>query len=659
MKTRGLFVALMALMIICAKVQALTGNIEIDGINYSYDINSECKTAKVVGKNTNLSGDIVIPPTISVDGIECSVISIEYRAFYNCGDIYSMTIPEGVTSIGKQSFYGCSGLSKLTIPLSVTTIDTEAFYKCTSLTSVDIPEGVTSLGNYVFANCSNLASVTIPSSMTAISGGAFNSCTSLASITISEKVTSIGSNAFTSCTSLTSISIPSSVTEIGSHAFAGCTGITSVTIPNGVTEIQSAVFGHCSGLTSVNISSSAKNIGSYAFEYCTSLSSIIIPEGVTYIDVLAFDGCTELKSVVIPSTVSHIAGLAFQNCTNLTNVYCYAETAPVADESITGHVSYHIFNKSPLRNLYVPSMSIESYKSSSPWKFFANIEGLPRLFYMVDGEVYKTVNPVVGDTIVPEPAPTKEGYTFSGWSEIPETMPDYDVTVTGSFKISSYKLIYVVDGSEISTEEVEYGALISLKEEPIKEGYTFSGWSEIPETMPAHDVTVTGTFTINQYTLTLKVGENVYDTLTLDYGTAITLPDMPELSGYTFTWGEAPETMPAQDLTIVGAYNPNYYNVTYLIDGQFYSIVKVLFGSTITPPEVPERDGSTFEWIDVPATMPAHDITIEGTYIDGINNVNQNDEQTTIYTIDGKKVNRMQRGVNIIRRGNRSVKVMK
>ena len=55
------------------------------------------------------------------------------------------------------------------------------------------------------------------------------------------------------------------------------------------------------------------------------------------------------------------------------------------------------------------------------------------LIYKVDGEEYKTVQLAEGDAITPEANPTKDGYTFSGWSEIPTTMPAYDVTVTGTF----------------------------------------------------------------------------------------------------------------------------------------------------------------------------------------------------------------------------------
>ena len=63
-----------------------------------------------------------------------------------------------------------------------------------------------------------------------------------------------------------------------------------------------------------------------------------------------------------------------------------------------------------------------------------------KLTYVVDGEVYKTYDIDYGAAITPEPAPTKEGYTFSGWSEIPKTMPAYDVTVTGSFIVNQYTI---------------------------------------------------------------------------------------------------------------------------------------------------------------------------------------------------------------------------
>lgn len=65
--------------------------------------------------------------------------------------------------------------------------------------------------------------------------------------------------------------------------------------------------------------------------------------------------------------------------------------------------------------------------------------------------------------------PPKEGYTFSGWSDIPSTMPDHDVTVTGSFTINKYKLTYMVDGEDYISSDVEYGATITPETAPTKE----------------------------------------------------------------------------------------------------------------------------------------------------------------------------------------------
>ena len=123
------------------------------------------------------------------------------------------------------------------------------------------------------------------------------------------------------------------------------------------------------------------------------------------------------------------------------------------------------------------------------------------LLYIIDGEEYKTSSVAYGITITPEAEPTKEGYTFSGWSEIPETMPAEDVTVTGSFIINQYLLTYVIDGEEYKSYEIDYNSALTPEPAPTKKGMTFSGWGDVPETMPAHDVTLTGTYSWSRETI--------------------------------------------------------------------------------------------------------------------------------------------------------------
>ena len=177
------------------------------------------------------------------------------------------------------------------------------------------------------------------------------------------------------------------------------------------------------------------------------------------------------------------------------------------------------------------------------------------LIYIVDGEEYKRIEIYEGESVTPEAAPTKEGYTFSGWSEIPNTMPAKNVTVNGSFTVNKYKLIYKVDGVGYKTQDVEYDASITPETAPTKEGYTFSGWSEIPKKMPAMNVTVTGSFTVNKYKLIYKVDGIEYKTQNVEYGASITPEAAPTKEGYTFSgWSEIPNTMPAKNLTVTGSF---------------------------------------------------------------------------------------------------------
>jgi hypothetical protein len=298
-------------------------------------------------------------------------------------------------------------------------------------------------------------------------------------------------------------------------------------------------------------------------------------------------------------------------------------------------------------------------------------EGSYTLTYMVDGEVYKTLTLAYGSKITPEKEPTKEGYTFSGWSEIPETMPSKDVTVTGTFSVNSYTLTYKVDGEVYKTLTYSYGSKINPAKEPTKEGYTFSGWSEIPETMPAKDVTVTGTFSANSYTLTYKVDGEVYKTLTFAYGSKITPLKEPTKEGYTFSgWSEIPETMPAKDVTVTGSFTINSYTITYVLDGEVYTTETLEYGAEIVPPVIPGLEDYTI-WEDVPETMPASDITIYGKareIIDGIISIDNGqliiDNSTSVYDLSGRKMfnvqssifNGRRKGINIMRKSDGTVK---
>lgn len=237
-------------------------------------------------------------------------------------------------------------------------------------------------------------------------------------------------------------------------------------------------------------------------------------------------------------------------------------------------------------------------------------------------------------------------------------LSDYDGHVTkedgmsvGVKVTNSFTLLYQVDGEDYKSYEIECGESITPEAEPTKEGYTFSGWSEMPETMPAEDVIVTGTFTVNQYILTYVVDGAVYKEYCYDYGSTIVPETEPTKEGYTFSgWSEIPETMPANEVYVVGKFTINKYKITYVIDGVVFKTEEMEYGSTITPPNPGDHEGYDFAWEDYPTTMPAEDILIQGTYTaTGIEAILASEPDVKIYTVSGKPLNKVQKGVNILR----------
>ena len=426
--------SLCLILLSLAGLAASAQTFEVDGINYNVLSEAEGTVEVTSG---DYSGDVVIPAEVSHAGTTyrvttigdyafyyCnaltsvsmpSVVTIGEDAFYTCSSLTSVSMPSATTigdyafeycstltsvempavaTIGEYAFYGCSALTSIYLPASCTSIDGNPFSGCDALkeivvdednpnfsshdgvlydknvetllacpgskSSIDTPSSVTTIGYDAFYECSSLTSISMPS-VTTIGDYAFNFCSSLTSISMPSVMT-IGGYAFYECSSLTSISMPE-VTTIGDDAFSGCSALTSVSMPS-VTTIGDRAFSSCSALTSVSMPE-VKTIGDNVFSFCYALTSLSMPS-VTTIGRVAFYYCSALTSVDIPASVSMIGNDAFFLCNALTSVYCHWEDPLECDPRFENTVL-------ETATLYVPTGTVDAYRSVSPWSGFINI----------------------------------------------------------------------------------------------------------------------------------------------------------------------------------------------------------------------------------------------------------------------------------------------
>ena len=229
---------------------------------------------------------------------------------------------------------------------------------------------------------------------------------------------------------------------------------------------------------------------------------------------------------------------------------------------------------------------------------------------------------------------TRAGYTQVGWSTVDGGEKVYGfediytkneaLTLYPVWNTNKYTITFDTNGgSEIAPITQDYGTEITAPDNPTRKGYTFKGWDkEIPETMPAENITVKAQWEINQYTITFDTnGGSEIAPITQDYGTEITAPDNPTRKGYTFKgWDkEIPETMPAENMTVKAQWEINQYTIAFDTNGgSEIAPITQDYGTEITAPDNPTRKGYTFKGWDkeIPKTMPAENITITARWKD-------------------------------------------
>ena len=329
----------------------------------------------------------------------------------------------------------------------------------------------------------------------------------------------------------------------------------------------------------------------------------------------------------------------------------------------------------------------------------AAVKGLEKMTYnatfYVDGEEYRVVPTKVGEQIVAPEAPSKQGYTFTGWTPEVGTMDIEDVSFNAVFSAGTVAYTvetYVMDvtgnygdaaienksattgetvsvtpeareGFSVAAESVlsgevkadgslvlkvyysrnqykltvdgnvtnvYYGAAISVAEPAAREGYTFAGWDrDVPETMPASDVTLVSQWNENDADYTAynaakaaaeaKQAEANFDkTYTAESRQALADALAKDVSGRKYTQqGEVDAAAKAIN-DAVTALELMTYKATFYVDGAEYKVVTAKVGEAIAKPEDPSKTGYVFTgWDPEVGTMGTEDISFNAKFSAG------------------------------------------
>lgn len=624
-----------------------------------YNLDTENNTAEVTYKSKN-SSDIYnqywsiatanIPSIVNYDDVDYTVTAIGNYSFYNCYSLTSVSVPNTVTCIGSHAFATCMRINNLVLPDSITKIGGYAFSDCSSLSSINLPTGLTSIENGLFSNCGRLTSIDISSGITNIGKFAFSQCRMLSTINLPSGLTCIGEYAFNECTSLTAISLPASIDCIYSNMFSGCTKLSSIVvdsnnticcsvdgilfskdqtklyiypaakageeyiIPNTVTSIDNYAFHSSQYLKTINIPDGVVSIGSSVFA-SSNLESATLPLGLTNISDELFRDCAKLKTVVlpnglistgkysfsgtaidtvdIPQGVTSIGARCFHDCTKLKSITCHAINPPTV-----GTYAFTNVNKSI--PVFVPNESLQSYKTKSGWKDFTDIRPIeyPILVKFVDWD-----NTILSSEFVeknsaatPPEDPIRDGYTFTGW-DLDFTNVTSDLTITALYEPIEYFTVRFIDfdGTILSEQSITKGLPATPPTNPTREGYTFIGWDK-EFTSITENVDINAVYQINTYLVRfLDWDGQLLKQQNVEYKSAATPPTyIPVREGYTFNGWDLDYSSITAPLDITAQYLLNYF--VHFIDWDGASIGKqeIPEGYAAETPADPVRDGYNF-----------------------------------------------------------------
>ena len=519
---------------------------------------------------------------------------------------------DDITRIPDKAFYMSKLNGKIDLPMSVKSIGAYAFAK-TACTDFSLPDRVTEIGEGAFESCHNFRTLNLPRDLKKIGNRAFYDCLLSGNLDIAYNVTEIGDYAFYGCTSLTKLSLTSSLQRIGANAFNGCKNLKcELAIPSTVTEIGDGAFKECSNLSgTLTLPGKLTRIGSKVFANCENFTgTLVIPNSVTEIGQEAFSDCSRFTGLSLPNNLRKIEFGAFARCINLSGPLSIPETVKEIG-------SYAFYNCPKFTGDFVLPSALESIGTDA----FANTQDKNRL-------VFQSL-----------PKGMQNGYHDC-------KMRRY-VNLSDASYVSDDAYAYLDGASYVRTMTNTWGSLVLPYEMLLPSDAPYSVFTI--EKMTNDEVVLKRcTFILNPGVayIVRRDGEEKTLTFSPDRSVEIRMKMQPAEVG---------------NLKFSGTYQAKEVTDGYILaQDRFWNVAKL---KAAAPETQAVMVGPFRSWLEgtTANTSPSLSMRI-GDSTTGIDNVaplemlNANDAE--YYDLNGKRLDAPMKGVNIVKRGNKTMKVI-
>lgn len=519
---------------------------------------------------------------------------------------------DDIIRIPDKAFYMSKLNGKIDLPMSVKSIGAYAFTK-TACTDFSLPDRVTEIGEGAFESCNNFRTLNLPRDLKKIGNRAFKDCLLSGHLDIAYNVTEIGDYAFSGCTSLTKLTLTSSLQRIGAYAFSGCKWLDcELAIPSSVTEIGDGAFKDCTYLSgNLILPANLKKIGSKTFENCKFFTgTLVIPNSVTEIGQDAFSDCSRFTGLSLPNNLRKIGYGAFARCISLTGRLSIPETVKEIG-------SYAFYNCTGFTGDFVLPSALESIGMDA----FGNTQNTNNL-------VFQSL-----------PKGMQNGYHDC-------KMRGY-VNLSDASYVSDDAYAYLDGASYVRTMTNTWGSLVLPYEMLLPSDAPYS------------------VFTIEKMTNDEVVLKRC--TFKLMPGVAYIVRRDGEEKTLTFSPDRSVEIrmkmQPAEvgNLKFSGTYQAKEVTDGYILaQDRFWNVAKL---KAAAPETQAVMVGPFRSWLEgtTANTSPSLSMRI-GDSTTGIDNVaplemlNANDAE--YYDLNGKRLDAPMKGVNIVKRGNKTMKVI-